>query len=151
MKFNHRKDTHRIWKQLQVSLEDYRDTVQRCKAALRKAKAHLELNLERDVKSNKKGFCQYLNSKRPTRKNVGLLRNGNEDLVRKDIKKAEALNAFFSLVCIAKTSLHVSWAPETCVKSKARKIHPMVEEDQAREHLNRLDMHKHLMECTHRN
>ncbi|GAB0176869.1 mitochondrial enolase superfamily member 1 [Grus japonensis] len=39
------------------------------------AKAHLELNLARDVKDNKKGFFKYISSKRKTRENVGLLLN----------------------------------------------------------------------------
>lgn len=107
-----------------MSWEDYSDTVQRCNAGLRKAKAHLELNLLRDRRGNKKGFYCYIISKRTTRENVGLLRNGNGDLVRKDTRKAEALNAFFTSVSTAKTSLQVSRDPETCGKSKARRTHP---------------------------
>lgn len=38
---------------------------------VRKTKAHLELNLERDVKSNKKGFYRYIDSKKKTKENVG--------------------------------------------------------------------------------
>lgn len=52
IKLNHKKDTHRKWKQGQMSWEDYRDTVQRCRAGLRKAKAHLDVNLARDLKGN---------------------------------------------------------------------------------------------------
>lgn len=50
IKLNHKKDTHRRWKQGQVSWGEYRDTVQKCRAGLRKAKAHLELNLVRHVR-----------------------------------------------------------------------------------------------------
>jgi len=42
---------------------------------MRKAKVHLELNLARDVKNNKKGFSNYISSKQKTRNNVGLLLN----------------------------------------------------------------------------
>ena len=39
----------------------------------------MELNLPRDVKSNKKDFSRYIGSKRHTRKNAGLLLNGSGD------------------------------------------------------------------------
>lgn len=41
---------------------------------MRKPKAHLELNLSRSVKDNKKGFFKYI-SKRKTGENMGLLLN----------------------------------------------------------------------------
>lgn len=47
--------------------------VQSCKDEVRKAKASLELNLARDVNSNKKGFYKYMNSKGETREAVGAL------------------------------------------------------------------------------
>jgi len=40
---------------------------------MRKAQVHLELNLARDVKDNKKSFFKYISSKWKTRENVGLL------------------------------------------------------------------------------
>jgi len=49
IKFNHKKGTHRPWKQGQVCRKEYRDTAQRCRAGLRKAKTHLELNPASDV------------------------------------------------------------------------------------------------------
>ena len=36
--------------------EEYRNVVRVCRDAMRKAKAHLELNLAMHVKDNKKGF-----------------------------------------------------------------------------------------------
>lgn len=54
IKLNHKKHTHRRWKQGQVSWEEYRDTVQRCRAGFRKPEDHLELNLARDANGNKK-------------------------------------------------------------------------------------------------
>jgi len=49
--------------------------VRACRDATRKAKAHLELNLAKDVKKNKKGFFKYISSKRRIRDNVGPLLN----------------------------------------------------------------------------
>jgi len=43
--------------------------------ATRKANAHVEFNLVRDVKNNKKDFFKYLGSKRKTRENVDRLLN----------------------------------------------------------------------------
>ena len=37
---------------------EYRNVIRACRDATRKAKAHLELKLARDVKNNKKGFFQ---------------------------------------------------------------------------------------------
>ena len=36
--------------------EEYRNVVRACRGAMRKAKVHLELNLAREVKDNKKNF-----------------------------------------------------------------------------------------------
>ena len=69
---------------------------------MRKAKIHLELNLARDVKNNKKSFFKYISSKRKTRENVGLLLNKVGALVTEDTEKAALLNAFFASVFTAK-------------------------------------------------
>jgi len=45
-----------MWKEEQATWEEYRNVVRACKEAMRKAKAHLKLNLARDVKDDKKGF-----------------------------------------------------------------------------------------------
>jgi len=75
---------------------------------VRKAKAHLELNLARDVKGNKKGFSKYLSVKRKTRESMGPLLSGAGALVTQDMANTEVLNAFFT----SKTSLRESKAPE---------------------------------------
>ncbi|KAK4816824.1 hypothetical protein QYF61_023888 [Mycteria americana] len=58
-----------------------------------------------------------------TQENVGLLRNGNGGLVRKDTRKAEAFNAFLTSVFTAKTSLQTGHAqgPDGMHAQKLRK------------------------------
>jgi len=51
-------------KEGQATWEEYRNVVRACRDATRKAKAHLELKLARDVKNNKKGFFNYISSQR---------------------------------------------------------------------------------------
>lgn len=69
------------WKQAQVGWQKYRDTVWEYSNEIRKAKPHVESNLARNVKSNKKGFCKYTNSKKKTRENVDLQLKGARNLV----------------------------------------------------------------------
>jgi len=91
-----------MWKEGQATWEEYRNFIRACTDAMRKAKVHLELNLERDVKDNKKGFLKYISSKWMIRKNVGLLLKKVSALVLEDTEKAELLNAFFTSVLTAK-------------------------------------------------
>ena len=49
---------HGMWKEGQATWEEYRNVVRACRDATRKAKAHLELKLARDVKNNKEGLLQ---------------------------------------------------------------------------------------------
>uniref|UniRef100_A0A8B9F0K8 C2H2-type domain-containing protein n=1 Tax=Amazona collaria TaxID=241587 RepID=A0A8B9F0K8_9PSIT len=53
----------------QVAWGEYRDVVREARHQVRKAKAHLELNLARDVKDNRKGFYRYIANKRQVRDN----------------------------------------------------------------------------------
>jgi len=57
------REVYGMWKEGHATWEEYRHVVRDCREAMRKAKAHLELNLTRDVKDNKKGFFKYISSK----------------------------------------------------------------------------------------
>lgn len=62
--------------------EEYRVIIRVCRDAMRKAKAHLEFNLTKGIK-DRKGFFEYIRSKRTTSKNVNLIVNREGALVRK--------------------------------------------------------------------
>jgi len=82
-----------MWKEGQAIWEEYRNIVRARREATRKAKAHLELNLARDVKDYRKGFFKYTSSNRMTRENVGPLLKEVSALVTEDTEKVELLNA----------------------------------------------------------
>ncbi|GAB0179624.1 mitochondrial enolase superfamily member 1 [Grus japonensis] len=108
---------------------------------VRKAKALIELNLARAVKDNKISFYMYVSDKRKARENVGPLWNEMGDLVTQDMEKAEVLNDFFAPVFISKGSSQVT-------ESKGRDWEnakpPTVGEDQVREYLRNLKVHKYM-------
>ena len=95
--FRWKRKVHEMWKDRQATWEEYRNVVRACRDATRKAKAHLELKLARDVKNNK-CFFNYISSKRKARDNVGPLLNEVSVLVTEHTEKAELLNAFFASV-----------------------------------------------------
>ena len=51
-----KRKVYGMWKEGQATWEEYRKVVRACSEATRKAKAHLQLNLLRNVRDNKKGF-----------------------------------------------------------------------------------------------
>jgi len=98
--------------------------VRTCRDATRKTKAHLELNLARDIKNNKKGFFNYISSKRKGRDHVRPLLNEAGVLMTEDAEKAELLNAFFASVFSAKAGPQESQAPEVKKKPTERMTFP---------------------------
>lgn len=58
---------------------------------VRKTKALTELNLDRDVKGNKKSFYRYVLDKRKTRENVSPLWNEERNLVTQDMETSKLL------------------------------------------------------------
>ena len=65
-----------MWKKGLTTWEEYRNVVRACRDVTRKAKAHLELYLAKEIKDNRKGFLKYVSSKRKTRENVSDIRLG---------------------------------------------------------------------------
>ncbi|CAJ0946553.1 unnamed protein product [Ranitomeya imitator] len=69
------------------------------------ARADNELRLARDAKRNKKVCWGYVKSKRKVKDAIGFLQDGNYEMVRKDVEKAELLNSYFASVCSQKENL----------------------------------------------
>ncbi|GAB0180622.1 mitochondrial enolase superfamily member 1 [Grus japonensis] len=139
-KVKQKKEAYRGWKQGQVTWEEYRETVRAARDQVRKAKALIEISLARDVKDNKKSFYRYVSGKRRTRENVGPLRNETGDLVTQDMEKAEVLNDFFASVFTGKSLSHTAQVAEGRDWENAEP--PTVGEDQVREYLRNLKVHK---------
>jgi len=131
-----------MWKEGQATWEENRNVVRARRDAKRKAKAHLELKLARDVKKNKKGFFNYISSKRKARHNVGLLLSEVGVLVMEDAEKAELLNFCFVSVFSAKAGPQESQALEAREEAYRKDDLPSVEVDQVRDLLSNLDTHK---------
>uniref|UniRef100_A0A8B9FZE2 E3 ubiquitin protein ligase n=1 Tax=Amazona collaria TaxID=241587 RepID=A0A8B9FZE2_9PSIT len=91
-KIRRKKEAYKRWKQGQAAGEGYRDVVWEARDQVRKAKAHLELNLARDVKDNRKGFYRYIANKRQVRDTVGPLQKLSGELLeelRQRVKELE--------------------------------------------------------------
>ncbi|GAB0203586.1 mitochondrial enolase superfamily member 1 [Grus japonensis] len=139
-KVKQKKEACRGWKQGQVAWEEYRETVRAARDQVRKAKALIEISLAREVKDNKKSFYRYVSDKRRMRENMGPLRNETGDLVTQDMEKAEVLSDFFASVFTGKCLSHTAWVTEGRDWENAEP--PTVGEDQVREYLRNLKVHK---------
>ncbi|GAB0202606.1 mitochondrial enolase superfamily member 1 [Grus japonensis] len=141
-KLKGKKEVYRMWKKGLPTWEEYRDVVRECRDATWKAKAHLELNVARDVKDKKNGFFKYISSKRKTRENVGPLLNEVGALAMEDTEKGKLLNAAFASVFTAKVGPQETQTLEVGKKVWRKEDLLLVEEDQVREHLGKLNIHK---------
>ncbi|XP_073186763.1 uncharacterized protein [Lepidochelys kempii] len=92
----YKKEAYKKLKIGQMTREEYKNIAWACRSDIRKAKSHLELQLARDVKSNKKGFFRYVSNKKKVKGSVGPLLNEGGNLVTEDVEKANVLNAFFA-------------------------------------------------------
>lgn len=68
-----------------------------------------------------------------TKENVGLLLNGVRGLVINDIEKVKILNDFFSVFT------HKTFGSPRPLRQKAKSESKEVEQDQVKEHLNKVD------------
>lgn len=75
------------------------------------------------------------------REYMGSLMSRTGDLVTGDREKAEVLSAFLPSVFIGKTGLQQPQVPETRENIWSKEDLTLVEEDQFKEHLNKLYIH----------
>lgn len=101
---------------------------------------HAEVQLRKSKTAWNKDFCKYVRGERKSRENFGSLLNEAGDLVTQDIEKAEVLNSFFAPVFTSKSGLQESQAPEIGEQARTRKT--LVEQDQGRGNVSKLDIHK---------
>ena len=113
-----------------------------CRDRVRKAKLQLELNWARNAKNNKKGFYRYVSQKRKVKESVPPSMNTTGKLVTMDKEKAEVLNNFFVSVFTGNLSSHTSRVDGLQDRDWGSKIPPTVREDQVRDHLRNLNIHK---------
>ena len=89
----------------------------------------------REAKDNRKGFFNYVSSKRKTRENVGLLLNDMGALVKEDTEKAELLNTFFASVFTTKTDAWELQTPEVRERFWGMENFHLLEQDMVRKQL----------------
>ncbi|CAM4585984.1 unnamed protein product [Lepidochelys kempii] len=122
-----------------MTRDEYINIARACKNEIRKAKSHLELQLARDVKSNKKGFFRYVGNKKKAKESVGPLLNEGGNLVTEDVEKANVLNACFASVFTNKVSSQTTALGSTAWGGGSQ---PSVKEEVVRDYLEKVDVHK---------
>ncbi|CAM5079740.1 unnamed protein product [Natator depressus] len=135
----HKKEAYKKWKVGHMTREEYKNIAWACRNEIRRAKSHLELQLARDVKSNKKGFFRYVGNKKKAKESVGPLLNEGGNLVTEDVEKANVLNAFFASVFTNKDS---SQTAALGIATWGVDGQPSVEKEVVRDYLEKLDVHK---------
>ncbi|KAK4827397.1 hypothetical protein QYF61_017802 [Mycteria americana] len=93
-----KKEVYWLRKGSQIAIEDYKNLARAFRDEVRKAKAQLQLKLDKDVKNNNKEFFRYVSSKQKHRADIGPLLNKAGKLVTNNVDKAELLNTFFASV-----------------------------------------------------
>ncbi|CAM4686112.1 unnamed protein product [Lepidochelys kempii] len=135
----HKKEAYKKWKIGQMTREDSKNIARACRSEIRKVKSHLELQLARDVKSNKKGFFRYVSNKKKVKESVGPLLNEGGNLVTEDVEKANVLHAFFASVFTNKVSSQTTALGSTAWGGGDQ---PSVEKEAVHDYLEKLDVHK---------
>ncbi|CAM4545620.1 unnamed protein product [Lepidochelys olivacea] len=135
----YKKGAYKKWKIGQMTRDEYKNIAWACRSEIRKAKSHLELQLARDVKSNKKGFFRYVSNKKKVKESVGPLLNEGGNLVTEDVEKANVLNAFFASVFTNKVSSQTTALGSTAWGEGDQ---PSVEKEVVQDYLEKLDEHK---------
>ncbi|CAM5174769.1 unnamed protein product [Natator depressus] len=134
----HKKEAYKKWKIGQMTREEYKNIVQAYRSEIRMAKSHLELQLARDVKSNKKGFFRHVSNKKKVKESVGPLLNEGGNLVTEDVEKANVLNAFFASVFTNKVSSQIAALGSTAWGGGDQ---PSVKKEVVWDYLEKLDKH----------
>lgn len=98
------------------------------------------LFLTGEIKKNKKGFFKYINNKRKSRENVGVLLNKMGASIMEDTWKAVPKHLLPAVV-IAKTDPQESQILETRDSAWRKEDFPLVEQGLVRDHLGKLDMY----------
>jgi len=109
---------------------------------VRKDKTQTEFNLARDIKENKKKFYRYISDKRKAREEVGSHRKETGDVVMEGMEKAEVLSDFFSSVFTNRCSSYTAQVAESNGKNLEKVDLPDVSEDQVRDRLKDLKVHR---------
>ncbi|CAM4681894.1 unnamed protein product [Lepidochelys kempii] len=135
----YKKEAYKKWKIGQMTREEYKNIAWGSRSEISKAKSHLELQLARDVKSNKKGFFRYVSNKKEVKESVGPLLNEGGNLVTEDVEKANVLNAFFASVFTNKVSFQTAALGSTAWGGGDQ---ISVEKEVVRDYLEKLDVHK---------